>query len=499
MTFKYFNVKNGLSTGNIYLHAGNSNVVASTFIGNLKVTDSANLGNAAVANFFIGDGGLLSNISVNSSNIANLANLANSANIANLANLANSANLAELANIANIVSSSSQPNITSLGNLTTLTVEGPVYLGDVSNVHIGGGSNGYILQTDGTGNLSWVINSGSGQLQLPDVAIDSFTADGSNNNFQLSVTPDSKDYLIINVDGVLQLNDSYTLTGDAVQFGSMPDANSLIEIRTLIPGQASGGSSSSANTIVNGNSNVKVYANSDVTISSNGTANIVKVSTTDITISANLVPNANVTYDLGSPNNAFRDLYLSGSTIYFGGATIKADAVTGAIALIPQPTANTPNPTGLVISTSGTISTVVTNAGNISNADFSNVVANTPSYASTTYVDNAISNVTATIKPQAKTYYWKGTLAENVSNMRYYIPVASTLTAINTNLGANGSTQSTLIVKKNGSTINTITIPANTSTVNQTVNVAISTNDYLTVDITQASTASDAYVTFVYS
>ena len=47
MTLKYFNVKNGLSTGNIFLHSGNSNVEANTFIGNISVTTSANLGNVA--------------------------------------------------------------------------------------------------------------------------------------------------------------------------------------------------------------------------------------------------------------------------------------------------------------------------------------------------------------------------------------------------------------------------------------------------------------------
>lgn len=44
MTLKYFNVKNGLTTGNIILNAGNSNISASTFIGNINVTNSANLG-----------------------------------------------------------------------------------------------------------------------------------------------------------------------------------------------------------------------------------------------------------------------------------------------------------------------------------------------------------------------------------------------------------------------------------------------------------------------
>jgi len=39
----------------------------------------------------------------------------------------------------------------------------------------------------------------------------------------------------------------------------------------------------------------------------------------------NIIPSANVTYDLGSPTNAWKDLYLSNSTIYLGGQTISVD------------------------------------------------------------------------------------------------------------------------------------------------------------------------------
>jgi len=34
----------------------------------------------------------------------------------------------------------------------------PIHLGNVSNVYIGGGATGYVLQTDGIGNLSWTTN-----------------------------------------------------------------------------------------------------------------------------------------------------------------------------------------------------------------------------------------------------------------------------------------------------------------------------------------------------
>lgn len=39
-----------------------------------------------------------------------------------------------------------------------------------------------------------------------------------------------------------------------------------------------------------------------------------------------IIPTANVTYDLGSPTNRFRTLYISGNTIDIGGATMRSDS-----------------------------------------------------------------------------------------------------------------------------------------------------------------------------
>jgi hypothetical protein len=72
-----------------------------------------------------------------------------------------------LPNNANFVVQPNQSNITSLGTLTNLNVSGnttfssTVNVGSVSNLKISGGINGYVLTTDGTGNVSWQP-SGSG-------------------------------------------------------------------------------------------------------------------------------------------------------------------------------------------------------------------------------------------------------------------------------------------------------------------------------------------------
>jgi hypothetical protein len=48
-----------------------------------------------------------------------------------------------------------------------------------------------------------------------------------------------------------------------------------------------------------------------------------------VPVSASIIPDADVTYDLGSSDFRFRDLYLSGSTIDLGGAVISANANGG--------------------------------------------------------------------------------------------------------------------------------------------------------------------------
>jgi hypothetical protein len=62
-------------------------------------------------------------------------------------------------------------NVTATGNVLTsnlsvsgnLALSGPnINLGPVANVKITGGTNGYVLKTDGTGNLDWVAQSGGG-------------------------------------------------------------------------------------------------------------------------------------------------------------------------------------------------------------------------------------------------------------------------------------------------------------------------------------------------
>jgi hypothetical protein len=85
------------------------------------VSNNANLGNAARANFFIGSGANLTNI--NGSNVTGA--------VAN-ATYANSAGLAAVATLAGTVTANAQPNITSVGPLTSIFVTGNITSGNAS-------------------------------------------------------------------------------------------------------------------------------------------------------------------------------------------------------------------------------------------------------------------------------------------------------------------------------------------------------------------------------
>ena len=107
-----------------------TNPQGGTFVvaGNSTNSDS-NLGNIAIANYFVGSGNGLSNIQ--------------------------GANVSGAVTTAGSVTTAAQPNITSLGTLSSLSVSGISNLGSVSNVRITGGTVNYVLRTDGAGNLSW--------------------------------------------------------------------------------------------------------------------------------------------------------------------------------------------------------------------------------------------------------------------------------------------------------------------------------------------------------
>lgn len=160
-----------------------------TSIGTLTSLNlSGNITNANVifANYFSGDGSLLSNITaanvVGNVETANFAYYAGNVTVAAQPNITSVGSLVSLT----VVGNTSTGNLSSAGNInsTNLNITGTanigtsatlrvtgnvnfansanVNLGDVSNLHITGGVNGYVLSTDGAGNLTWTAGGGGG-------------------------------------------------------------------------------------------------------------------------------------------------------------------------------------------------------------------------------------------------------------------------------------------------------------------------------------------------
>jgi hypothetical protein len=142
--------------------------------GNLS-SGNANLGNAASANFFVGDGSLLTNITVGAGSFIENGNSevrvdANSnvrvtvAGIANVltvtstgANIIGNLQAGNISatSLAGNLTTAAQPDITSVGTLSALNVAGVSNLGPNSNVIITGGVANAFLRTNGSGNLTW--------------------------------------------------------------------------------------------------------------------------------------------------------------------------------------------------------------------------------------------------------------------------------------------------------------------------------------------------------
>lgn len=136
------------------------NITTIGSLSNLTVTGNisggnANLGNLVVANYFAGDGSLLTDL--NGSNITEVAN-------ANYASFAGVTFTAETANVANTVIASAQPNITSVGLLTSLSVAGMLtsfdaVLGNSASANFFNGDGGNISNVQSTNIIGTVANA----------------------------------------------------------------------------------------------------------------------------------------------------------------------------------------------------------------------------------------------------------------------------------------------------------------------------------------------------
>lgn len=135
-------VANSLVTSTVYTNA-QPNITSVGTLTTLAVSGNTTSNNLTVANTINSQ-----TISVSGTTYSTNLNVTGTATFSNNAVISNAALLTVNGNL----------NATSSANVT---------LGNVANIHITGGLNGYVLSTDGAGNLSWTVGGGGGGNGVP--------------------------------------------------------------------------------------------------------------------------------------------------------------------------------------------------------------------------------------------------------------------------------------------------------------------------------------------
>ena len=233
--------------------------------------------------------------------------------------------------VAGTVYTNAQPNITSVGTLTSLTTIGNVAfsgsnvsLGSVSNVRILGGTAGFVLKTDGVGNLSWVAQSaGSGG--------GTSTPGGSDTQIQYNSAGS-----FAGSTGLTYNNSTNTLTVDNIVASgagltSLPGANVTGEVSFAAAANSVAGANVSgqvANALVAGT----VYTAGQPNITSVGTLTSLTTSG-DLTVGGNLTVNGTTTsINATTLNVADLNITLANGATTAAGANGAGLTVNGAAA-----------------------------------------------------------------------------------------------------------------------------------------------------------------------
>ena len=226
------------------------------------------------------------------------------------------------------------------------------------------------------------------------------------------------------------------------------------------------------------NSTVGIGDDSNVTISVDGVSNVAVFSPTHTdfsnviitgnlavtgdTTAGNIIPNTDVTYDLGSPSNKWRSLYLAGNTIYLGSAEITStessitlSSGSGAeFTISGDSAANTVGSFGEVEATGNIVGNVVLANSMVTTTDISasgNIIANG------FFIGTVLGNITGNfVIPGATTevVYNSDGVADASSDFTYNN--ASKLLTVNGNIAANTVSVAAVTASGNVSAANLI-------------------------------------------
>ena len=262
-----------------YANVANSVAVANVVgIGNIATTNYD--GNAL--NVLHGDGTWSADqTTYSNSNVVSLLNAFGSNNIVTTGNI----DAGKLSGNGNAISSLTGANVT--GAVPYANVANNVAVANVSGI-------GNIATVNLDGNVSNLLTGSGTFVAIPTVSANANYANFAGEAFSVNAS---------NIVGTVNLA-NFATTANAVA-----GANVSGEV---------------ANATYALSSNV---ANTAGTVTTNAQPNITSVGIlTGLTVAGNILPNANLTYNLGSPTHRWKDLYVSGNTIDLNGSTISSNA-----------------------------------------------------------------------------------------------------------------------------------------------------------------------------
>ncbi len=463
------------------------------------------------------------------------------ANGAGLSNITGANITGEVA-FANTANSVAVANVVGIGNIATTN-----YDGNALNVLHGDGtwsadqttySNSNVvslLNAFGSNNIVTTGNIDAGKLSGNGNAISSLT--GANVTGEVSFANTANSVAVANVVGIgniatvnLDGNVSNLLTGNGTfvtistvsanaNYANFAGEAFSVSASNIVGTVNLANFATTANAVAGANVSGEVanatyalssnVANTAGTVTTNAQPNITSVGIlTGLTVAGDILPNANVTYNLGSPTQRWKDLFISGNTIDLNGSTITSDAngitltnplggsytvigtgasntasiVNGNSSLVVNPNSNvsvsitgTSNVVlisidGLLVNGNGNITgNLVTGGTIVANANITgaNLITSNGIYANTANITANLTSGNASLGNLATANYVNVSqeINGNIANF------SGNLTALNANLG-------------NLATANFI----NTSQVfNGNSNVRIASNGNVTVSVTGLS------------
>ena len=352
-----------------------------------------------VETFTFANANVAGNIVAGNANLGNLVTANNfSGNGAGLSSIAGGNVTGQVANalIAGTVYTAAQPNITSVGSLTGLTVTGVTDLGAVANVRISGGSANYVLKTDGQGNLSWAsATSGTGNANVAGSNTQIQYNDGTNLaasanlTFDVSTKTLTVDNIVANGSGLTSLAGANVTgqVGYAAVANSVAGANVTGEVAYAATANSVAGANVSGQ-VSNASVAGTVYTASQPNITSVGTLTslVVGNATSNTTLSSNgaITTDGNITvnsgfYYIGNGSQLTGITAVSAAAVSNGTSNVSIPTADGNVLISVAGNANIVTVTGTGTNVSGYLNvTGNANVGNIgaTNGVFTNVSGN---------------------------------------------------------------------------------------------------------------------------